>query len=82
MRYLKKEEVPFIQIIEGNSVNVGSINIPEVVSTSIHCHDLRPVTSNKKAWKKLLIASSLCFLFAVGEVIGNVSYLCNVSKSR
>ena len=36
----------------------------------LHCHDLRPVYSNETAWKKLVVASSLCFIFAVGEVIG------------
>ena len=61
------DEEPFIQLhdIAENNVNLG-----ENISTSVHCHDLRPVTSNTKAWKKLIIASSFCLLFAVGEVVG------------
>ena len=70
-KHQNQDEEPFIQLQDiGESMNVNSINSPDNVSAIIHCHDLRPVTSNKKAWKKLIIASTLCLLFAVGEVVG------------
>ena len=62
-----EEEEPFIQLQEGSSNNPTDVNGE---SSLLHCHDLRPVYSNDKAWKKLIIASSLCFIFAVGEVVG------------
>ena len=65
-----EDEEPFIQLHESTgNMNVNSAE-PDIFPTVIHCHDLRPVTSNKKAWKKLIIASTFCFIFAVGEVIG------------
>ncbi len=69
----KEEEEPFIQLHEGaENMGANSVDLPDNFSTVIHCHDLRPVTSNKKAWKRLIIASTLCFIFAVGEVFGKL----------
>ena len=68
-----EDEEPFIQLHESAdnmSASATSVDLPDNFSTVIHCHDLRPVSSNKKAWKKLIIASTLCFIFAVGEVVG------------
>lgn len=71
--HISEDEEPFIQLHEGaENMNVNSVNLPDNISTIIHCHDLRPVTSNTKAWKKLIIASTLCFIFAVGEVVGGI----------
>lgn len=65
------DEEPFIQLHDSaESMNVNSVNMTDSVSTVIHCHDLRPVTSNTKAWKKLIIASTFCLLFAIGEAFG------------
>lgn len=70
-----QEEEPFIQLhditsaVENTNV-ANSRTLSGNIPTLIHCHDLRPVTSNKKAWRKLVIASTLCFIFAIGEVVG------------
>lgn len=69
-----EDEEPFIQLHElsgGTDISaIMNVNMPDNINTVMHCHDLRPVTSNKKAWKKLILASSLCFIFAIGEVVG------------
>lgn len=62
------DEEPFIQLHD--SAENMDVNLGENISTAVHCHDLRPVTSNTKAWKKLIIASTFCLLFAIGEVVG------------
>lgn len=47
---------------------------------SEHCHedsearDLRDGRKRKKAMKKLIIATILCFLFMCGEIIGKAAY--------
>jgi hypothetical protein len=35
-----------------------------------HCHQFIPTTVDKKARRKLIIASILCVVFMIGEVIG------------
>ncbi|XP_028395567.1 zinc transporter 2-like [Dendronephthya gigantea] len=68
-----EDEEPFIQLHEGaENITMNSMNLPDNMTELIHCHDLRLVTSNRKAWKKLIIASTLCFIFAVGEVVGGI----------
>ena len=42
--------------------------------TDIHCHEAKPIYSNAKARRKLLIASILCLLFVVAEVVGKLSF--------
>ncbi|KAJ4449252.1 hypothetical protein ANN_00649 [Periplaneta americana] len=37
-----------------------------------HCHQLRPSTVDKKARRKLIVASVLCVVFMIGEIIGGV----------
>ncbi|PSN42410.1 Zinc transporter 2 [Blattella germanica] len=37
-----------------------------------HCHQIRTTTIDKKARRKLIIASVLCVIFMIGEVIGGV----------
>ena len=38
--------------------------------TNNHCHEAKPIHSNKRARRKLTIASVVCLLFVVAEVIG------------
>ena len=45
--------------------------------TDIHCHEAKPIYSNARARRKLLIASIVCLLFVVAEVVGKV-LRCNV----
>ena len=40
--------------------------------TEIHCHEAKPIYSNARARRKLLIASIVCLLFVVAEVVGKV----------
>ena len=40
--------------------------------TDIHCHEAKPIYSNAKARRKLVIASFVCLLFVVAEVVGKV----------
>lgn len=35
-----------------------------------HCHQLMPITVDRKAQRKLIIASILCVFFMIGEVVG------------
>ena len=43
-----------------------------------HCHRERNEEIDKKARKKLLIASTLCVIFMIAEIVGNI--LCNRHK--
>lgn len=38
--------------------------------TDIHCHEAKPIYSNARARRKLLIASVLCLFFVIAEVVG------------
>lgn len=38
--------------------------------TDVHCHEFRPVFTNKRARRKLTIASVVCLFFVIAEVIG------------
>lgn len=40
--------------------------------TDIHCHEAKPIYSNARARRKLLIASIVCLLFVAAEVVGKV----------
>ncbi|KAJ7390026.1 hypothetical protein OS493_027550 [Desmophyllum pertusum] len=40
--------------------------------TDIHCHEAKPIYSNARARRKLLVASVVCLLFVVAEVIGGL----------
>lgn len=40
--------------------------------TDIHCHESKPIYSNARARKKLVIASIVCFIFVIAEVVGKV----------
>ncbi|XP_068715817.1 proton-coupled zinc antiporter SLC30A2-like isoform X1 [Montipora foliosa] len=40
--------------------------------TDIHCHESKPIYSNARARRKLLIASIVCLLFVVAEVVGGL----------
>lgn len=37
-----------------------------------HCHRERNEEIDKKARKKLLIASTLCVIFMIAEIVGNI----------
>lgn len=67
-----EDEQPFLQLQDTSANNPPENDGEDVETSLLHCHDLRPVYSNDKAWKKLIIASSLCFIFAVGEVVGGI----------
>ena len=38
--------------------------------TDIHCHEAKPIHSNARAKRKLVVASVVCLLFVIAEVIG------------
>ena len=38
--------------------------------TDTHCHESKPIYSNRRARRKLTIASVVCLVFVVAEVIG------------
>lgn len=38
--------------------------------TDIHCHESKPIHSNARARKKLVVASVVCLLFVIAEVVG------------
>ena len=38
--------------------------------TDIHCHEAKPIFSNARAKRKLMIASVVCLLFVIAEAIG------------
>lgn len=38
--------------------------------TDIHCHESKPIYSNARARKKLVVASVVCLLFVIAEVVG------------
>lgn len=40
--------------------------------TDIHCHEAKPIYSNAKARRKLVIASFVCLLFVIAEVVGKI----------
>lgn len=40
--------------------------------TDIHCHESKPIYSNARARKKLVVASAVCLLFVIAEVIGGL----------
>ncbi|CAH0550050.1 unnamed protein product [Brassicogethes aeneus] len=35
-----------------------------------HCHDIISIRDDRKAWKKILAATFLCFIFMVAEIVG------------
>ncbi|XP_019871085.1 zinc transporter 2 isoform X2 [Aethina tumida] len=35
-----------------------------------HCHDILTLRDDRKAWKKLVAATCLCFIFMVAEIVG------------
>lgn len=42
----------------------------ETYFTDVHCHEFKPIFSNKNARRKLTIASIVCLFFVIAEVIG------------
>lgn len=38
--------------------------------TDIHCHETKPIYSNARAKRKLVVASVVCLLFVIAEVVG------------
>ncbi|XP_020611500.1 zinc transporter 2-like [Orbicella faveolata] len=40
--------------------------------TDIHCHETKPMYSNARAKRKLVVASVVCLLFVIAEVIGGL----------
>lgn len=51
--------------------------------TDIHCHEAKPIYSNARAKRKLVVASVVCLLFVIAEVIGkylNFSSTCTCQK--
>lgn len=40
-----------------------------------HCHRERNEEIDKKARKKLLLASTLCVIFMIAEIVGNTSHI-------
>ena len=43
--------------------------------TDIHCHEAKPIYSNARARRKLLIASIVCLLFVIAEVVGKLVFI-------
>jgi hypothetical protein len=41
--------------------------------TDVHCHEFRPIFSNKNARRKLTVASIVCLFFVIAEAIGKYS---------
>jgi hypothetical protein len=39
-----------------------------------HCHQLMPVAVDSRARRKLIIASILCVVFMIGEVVGKCQF--------
>ena len=42
--------------------------------TDIHCHEAKPIYSNARARRKLVIASIVCLLFVIAEVVGKIDH--------
>ena len=40
--------------------------------TDIHCHEAKPIYSNAKARRKLVVASFVCLLFVIAEAVGKI----------
>lgn len=40
--------------------------------TDIHCHETKPIYSNARAKRKLVVASVVCLLFVIAEVVGGL----------
>ena len=43
-----------------------------------HCHQLTPITVDRRARRKLIIASILCVFFMIGEVVGKCQLYVHV----
>ena len=41
--------------------------------TDIHCHETKPIYSNARAKRKLVVASVVCLLFVIAEAVGKYS---------
>lgn len=52
------------------AVSNGNSTEPSTDSSSDHCHGNEPPAVDKKARRRLIIASILCLCFMIGEVIG------------
>ena len=51
--------------------------------TDIHCHEAKPIYQNARAKRKLVVASVVCLLFVIAEVIGkylSLNFSTNVPK--
>lgn len=54
-----------------------------LVSPEDHCHMERNEEIDKKARKKLLIASALCVIFMIAEIVGNITkYVIRVNENN
>lgn len=40
--------------------------------TDIHCHEAKPIYSNARARRKLVVASFVCLLFVIAEAVGKI----------
>lgn len=61
--YFDDEDSPLISC---QSHSDGSDNY----LTDIHCHEAKPIYSNAKARRKLVVASFVCLLFVIAEALG------------
>lgn len=78
--------------IKGKYTKMEWTNCPKHVSlvclflVGEHCHQFIPTTVDRKARRKLIIASILCVVFMIGEVVGkfenmSCSYNCFFTNS-
>lgn len=47
-----------------------------------HCHRERNEEIDKKARKKLLIASTLCVIFMIAEIVGNIYDIIDIKRIK
>lgn len=68
------EDPPFDDDVENSPLITYQSHSGESYLTDIHCHEAKPIHSNAKARRKLLIASIVCLLFVIAEVVGKLVF--------
>jgi hypothetical protein len=51
-------------------------------NSSVHCHEFKPIFSNKNARRKLTVASVVCLFFVIAEVIGKCCYVVTTPREN
>ncbi|XP_023343791.1 zinc transporter 2 isoform X3 [Eurytemora carolleeae] len=70
-RSIDPRKPPLVFCVHGNKWGVAEC-CEELDSTAVHCHQDRTDGIDKKARRKLILASVLCIFFIIGEVVGGV----------